>query len=97
MTALFVIKFGTRLDQNCRRSTVLKFPAPYASVLTKLSKCHKICNFWQIDKTFITFYSPTATLFIVKFGSNRRKIVGEVAFWIFCPIGSHANENEKKS
>ncbi len=31
-----------RSDENCRRSSVLKFSAPYVSVLTKISKCHQI-------------------------------------------------------
>ena len=37
------------------------------------------------------------TVFIIKFGSDQMKIVGAVAFWIFCPIGSRVNENEKNN
>ena len=44
-------------------------------VLTKISKCHNFFNFWQIAKTFITFYSPMTGLFIIKFGSDQMKIV----------------------
>ncbi len=32
--------FLRTLDENSRRSSVLKFPAPYSPVLTKISKCH---------------------------------------------------------
>ena len=82
MTAFFIIKFGSNWIKtvNCRRSSVVKFPAPYGPVLTKnVTKCHKIFNFWQIAKTFITFYSSITTLYIIKFGSDRMKIVGAVA------------------
>ncbi len=37
----------------------------------------------QIAKTFITFYSPMTTFFVIQFGSDQIKIVG-VAFWNFC-------------
>ncbi len=40
---------------------------------------HKIFNFWQIAKAVIICYSPMTTLFMIKFGSDRMKIVGEVA------------------
>ena len=43
---------------NCWRSSVLKFPAPYAPVLTKIFKCHHLGNFWQIAKTVIAHISP---------------------------------------
>ena len=88
-------KVWLRSDQNCRRSNDLKFPAPYGPVLTKISKCHKIFNFWQIAKSFITFYSPMTSLCIIKFGSDQMKTEG-VAF-CFAPIGSHVNEKEKKN
>ena len=42
-------KVWPRLDKN-GRSSILKFPAPYGSVLTKISKCHKIFKFQQIAK-----------------------------------------------
>ncbi len=63
-------KLWLRSYKNCR-SSVLKSQIPLGPVLTKLSKCHKICNFWQITKT--TLYSPMTTLFIMKFGSDRIK------------------------
>ena len=86
----FIFPYGCRIDnkvwlrsdQNCRGS-VLKFPAPYGPVLKNV-KCHKSFNFWQIAKTFITFYSPMTNLYIIKFGSDQMKIVGGVAFWNFC-------------
>ena len=37
-------------DENSRRRSVLKFPAPYGPVLTKISKSHRIFKFWQIAK-----------------------------------------------
>ena len=55
-------KVWLRSDQKCRRSSVLKFPL-LCTVLAKISKCHKILNFWQIAKTFVTF-SPMCILFI---------------------------------
>ncbi len=36
-------------------------------------------------------------IFVIKFGWNRIEIVGEVAFEILAPIGSHVNENKKKN
>ncbi len=42
MSAVFIIKFGPDQTKNCRRSNILKFPAPYGSVLTKISKCHNL-------------------------------------------------------
>ena len=59
-------------------------PALYGPLLTKNSECHIICNFWQITKTFITLYSSITTLVMVKFCSDRMKIVGKVAFWNVC-------------
>ncbi len=52
-------------------------------VSTKISKCHKILNFSQISKIYITLFSPMTTLFIIKFGSDRMR-TGGVAFWFFC-------------
>ena len=73
MTDLFYHKDWPRLDKNCRRSSVLKFPAPCGHVLTNISKCHKIS---------ITLHSPITTLVVIKFGSDRLKIGGVlVAFW----------------
>ncbi len=40
------------------RSSVLKFPDPYGSVLTKISKYHKIFNFWQITQK-VSAYIPS--------------------------------------
>ena len=50
-------KVWLKSAKNCR-SSVLKFPAPYGPVLTNISKCHTIFNFWQIAKTFTTIYCP---------------------------------------
>ncbi len=69
-------KIWLRSDKNCRRSGVLKFPAPNGPVLTKISKCHKFFDFWQITKRSITFYSPVTTLCVKMFGSDQMKIVG---------------------
>ncbi len=56
MTALFIMKFG--LDRmKTAGGVVLKFPAPYGPVLTKISKCHKMFNFEQITKTSVTLSS----------------------------------------
>ncbi len=33
------------LDENCRTSSILKFPGPYGLVLRNLSRYHKIFNF----------------------------------------------------
>ncbi len=52
---------------------MLKFPAPYFPVLTKISKCHIFLQ--------IALYSRmTSYIFIIKFDINRAKTVGEVAF-----------------
>ncbi len=77
-------KVWVRLDKNYW-SSILKFPAPYGPVLTKSLKCHINFSFWQITKTFVTFYPPMTSLFIIKFGANPMKIVG-VAFWNFCML-----------
>ncbi len=50
MTALFIIKFDSDRIKTVRGVAVLKVPAPYGPVLTKISKCHKIFKFWQIAK-----------------------------------------------
>ncbi len=39
----------------------------------------KFFKFWQITKTFKTFYSPMTTFFIIKFDRDQMKTVG-VAF-----------------
>ena len=77
--------FWLWLDQNCGRS---------GPVLTKILKCHNFfLNFWNIAKTFVTFYSPMNTLFIVKFGSDRMKIVR--SFFIFAPLLMKTKKNRK--
>ncbi len=79
VTALFIIRFGSyRIKTVEGVISCLKFPAIYGPVLTKISKCHKIFNFLEITKTFITFHFSITTLFIIKFGSDWMKIV-EVA------------------
>ncbi len=80
MTALFIIKFSSDRIKTIGEVAFLKFPAPYVSVLTKISKCHNIFKFRQLAKTFITFYSNMTTLFIIKFESDQMKIVGGAAF-----------------
>ncbi len=47
-------KAWIRLDRNCRRSSVLKFPSPYCPALTKISKCFKFFHFLfgQITKIY---------------------------------------------
>ncbi len=79
MVANVLIKFGLRSDENCRRSSDLKFPPPYGPLLTKISKCHKIFDFWQIAKKVIA-YSPMTNICIITFGLNRTETVGKVAF-----------------
>ncbi len=73
-------KVCLRLDKNCRRSGVLKFPASYGPVLTKMSKYHKIFNFRQIAKISIILYSSMTTSFLIKFRSGRIKTGRGVAF-----------------
>ena len=76
MTAFFIITFfWLRSDQNCRRSNVWEFSAPYVPVLKTISNFYEIFNFWQIAKRFITFYSSMTILFIVKFGLDQMKIM----------------------
>ena len=70
MTGVFLIKVWPRLDENCRRSSVLKFPAPYGSVLTKNAKCHKIFKFWQIAKSTYSLNSLVINILTIKFGCN---------------------------
>ncbi len=72
-------KVWARLDENCR-SSVLKFPAPYGSVLTKISKCHKIFKFWQITKNSYSLNSLMTNILTIKFGWNWVKTGGPVAF-----------------
>ncbi len=70
MAALVIIKLGSD------RITIVGGVAfwnlqphmPYGPVLTKNSKCHKVFNFWQIAKSFITLYSPMTILFIITLG-----------------------------
>ncbi len=51
MTAFFIITFfWLRSDQNCRRSNVWEFSAPYGLVFTKISKCHKLLIFGRSPK-----------------------------------------------
>ena len=45
-------------DKTCR-SSILKFPGAYGPLLTKISKCHEIFNFWQIAKKVIAYISPS--------------------------------------
>ncbi len=56
-----------RSDQNCWRSSVLKFSAPYGPVLTKISKQHKSFKFWQIAKTSNSLYSLMTTILTIQF------------------------------
>ncbi len=58
------------------------FQPPYGSVLTKISKCHNIFNFWLIAKKSNSLYSLITIIFVIKF-----EIVGEVAFWNFGSYG----------
>ena len=85
-------------------SSVLLYDHPFSRYCTfydffidshvKISKCHKIFNFGYIAKTSITLCPIMTALFIIRFGSDRMK-TGGVAFEIFAPIASHANEKEK--
>ncbi len=78
MVANVLIKFGLISDENCRSSD-LKFPPTYGPLLTKISKCHKIFDFWQFAKKVIA-YSPMTNICIITFGLNRTETVGKVAF-----------------
>ncbi len=51
-TFIFLYEIWLGSPENCRRSSVLKSPAPCGPVLTKNSNCHKIFNFQQIAKIF---------------------------------------------
>ena len=54
---------------------------------TLISKCHNFFFiFWQIAKMSITLYSTMTTVFVIKFGPDRMKTVGGVAF---CHFQSH--------
>ncbi len=45
-------------DENCRRSSALKFPVPYGPVFTKFSKGHKCLSFGRSPKKLITCIRP---------------------------------------
>ncbi len=64
--------------------------------MLKFQSAIKFLNFGRSPIYTITFYSLVTPLFIIKFGSDRMKTGGGVAFEIFAPKGSHVNENEKK-
>ena len=61
MVSNVLIKVWLTPDENRRRSSVLKFPGPYGHVLTTISKCHKIFNFWQVAKKVIAYIPPWLT------------------------------------
>ena len=50
MTAIFLIKFGPDGMKSVGGVAFCNFQAPYGSVLTKNSKCHKVFKFWHIAK-----------------------------------------------
>ncbi len=83
-------KVWLRSDDNWgSRSSILKFPAPYGPVSTKISKSHKIYNY-LFSHEHLTYH---------KLGSDGMKIVVGVAFWDICfhTVGPNVlNENEKK-
>ena len=77
-------KVWPRSDENCTRSSILKFPAPYGPVLTwltKISKCHKFFTFWQIGKNSYSVNSLVTNILTIKFGWTWMKTGGAVAFW----------------
>ena len=81
MTAVFIIKSGWPWsDENCTRSRVLKFPAPYGSVLTKMSKWHKIFKFWQITKNSYSLNSLMTNMLTMNLDWNWMKTRGAEAF-----------------
>ena len=45
-------------DENCKRRSVLKFPAPYGPVLRKVSNCHNIFNFLADRQKVIAYITP---------------------------------------
>ena len=67
------------MDENGRKSSVLKFPAPYGCVLTKISKWHNIFKFWEIVKNGYSLNSLVTNIIAVKFVCNWMNIVGAVA------------------
>ena len=73
MVANVLIKFGWHRMKTLRGVVVLKFPAPYGPVLTKISKCHRFFNFWHITKKVIAYNSPWLWYFawsLVEIGWN---------------------------
>ncbi len=66
-------------DKICRRSSVLKFSAPYGHMLTKISMCHKSFKFLHIKKS-ISLYSLMTNLLRIKFDWNWMKTVGAAPF-----------------
>ena len=72
MTAFFIINCGS----GEIKSVGVAFEIFIWSCVNK--KCHKLFNFCQIAKH--NFYTHMTALFIIKFGSDRTKIVGGVAF-----------------
>ena len=59
-------------DENCRRSSVLKFPAPYGLVVTKFKS--------RSSKKGNSLYYPLIKILCMKFGWNLMKSVEGVMF-----------------
>ena len=72
-------KVWLRSDQNCKRSNILKFRAPYSPVLTKISKCHKIFTFGRFWQKKVLAISPhdqhTYNKFWLKLNENCGSIL----------------------
>ncbi len=76
-------RFWLRSDEH-RWSSVLKFPAPYVPMLTKISKWHQFFYFWHIAKEVITCSAPPPNYHTShKIWLKLDESVGVGAFWKF--------------
>ncbi len=66
MVANAHIKFRPRLDENCRRNSIIEFQAQYGPVLTKLLSAVNLI-FGRSPKSN-ALYSPPITILSMKFG-----------------------------
>ena len=63
-------KVWLTLDENYR-SSLLKCPAPYEPVLTKIPNCDKLFNIRRSAKHSNRMYSPLIIMLLIKFGWIR--------------------------
>ena len=79
MTALLIIKFGSNRVKT--GSSVLKFPFSYSSVLTTISKWHKIFKFLADCQKSNGLYPLPTNIRTIKTCLKLNKTVGAVGLY----------------